>query len=76
MKATLIQLVERMLVRFQPEKKKPNKLSLLVPRDTIVGTLDDFDRGQQELDEEMRTASENEWAKKRLNGNGTASLRA
>ncbi|MGD0618501.1 MAG: hypothetical protein ABSB67_12645 [Bryobacteraceae bacterium] len=63
MRTTLIQLVERVLVRLQPEKK-PSKLSRLVPRDTIIGTLGDLERGQKELDDEMRTASENKWAGK------------
>jgi hypothetical protein len=49
---------QRALARPAPEKK-PSKLSRLVPRDTIVGTLDDLDQGLQELDDEMRTASKN-----------------
>jgi hypothetical protein len=44
-------------------ENKPSKLSRLVPRDTIVGTLGDLDRAQQELDDEMLTASENKLAR-------------
>lgn len=44
--------------------EKPSKMSRLVQRDTICGTLDDLDRGQQELDDKMRTSWENKWADK------------
>ena len=40
----------------------PAKLSRLIPRpDTINGTVDDFLRAQEELDEEMRTLWEKKW---------------
>lgn len=41
---------------------KPSKMSRLVQRDTICGTPDDLERGQRELDDEMRTAWENRLA--------------
>jgi len=44
--------------------EKPSKMSRLVQRDTICGTLDDLARGQQEMDDEMRTSWENKWAHK------------
>jgi hypothetical protein len=43
-------------------EKKPTKLSRLVPRNTVVGTLDDLEQGQRELDDEMRAGSENKLA--------------
>jgi hypothetical protein len=43
-------------------KTKPSKLSRLIARDTIDGMLADLDRGQEQLDDEMRTAWENKWA--------------
>jgi hypothetical protein len=55
---------QRVLVRPAGERK-PTKPSRLVVRDTIVGTLDDLDRGQQKLDEEMRTAWEDKLAGQR-----------
>jgi hypothetical protein len=64
MKVALLQLVERVLVRLKPGKR-PSKLSRLVVRDTIIGTLDDLDRGQRELDEEMRASWENKCAGER-----------
>jgi prevent-host-death family protein len=51
------------LIRLVPSEK-PSKMSRLVPRDTICGTLDDLARGQQELDDEMRTSWEKKWANK------------
>jgi len=73
---SLFQLVERALqgqlvevvhkgnvIRLVPEER-PGKMSRLVQRDTICGTLDDLARGQQELDDEMRTSWENKWAHK------------
>lgn len=42
--------------------EKPDKLSRLVPRDTIVGTPEDLERGQSELDAEMRGLWEKKWA--------------
>jgi antitoxin (DNA-binding transcriptional repressor) of toxin-antitoxin stability system len=41
------------LIRLVPENK-PGKLSRLIQRDTINGTLEDLERAQQELDEELR----------------------
>ena len=41
------------LFRLVPENK-PSKLSRLVKRDTINGTLEDLERAQQQLDEELR----------------------
>ncbi|MGA2183274.1 MAG: hypothetical protein ABSH47_09610 [Bryobacteraceae bacterium] len=55
---------QQALVRSAGEKK-PSTLSRLVPRDTIVGTLDDLERGQQELDDEMRASWENNCATER-----------
>ena len=48
------------LVRLVPEDK-PGKMSRLVKRDTIHGTPEDLDRGQMELDTEMRTLFEEKW---------------
>ena len=36
----------------------PSQMSRLVQRDTIQGTLEDFERGQRDLDKEMRTSWE------------------
>jgi prevent-host-death family protein len=47
------------LVRLVPGDKL-SKLSRLIQRDTIRGTLKDLDRSQRQLDSEMRTS----WAKK------------
>ena len=47
----MFQLVERVLARLTPVKK-PSRVSRLVARDTIIGTLD----------EEMRASSENNCA--------------
>ncbi len=52
---------QRALVRPVAEKK-PGKLARLVPRDTVIGTLDDLEREQQELNDEMHTAWKNKWA--------------
>jgi prevent-host-death family protein len=70
----LFQLVERALqgefievahkgrlVRLVPGDK-PSKMSRLIPRDTIHGTLKDLDRGQRQLDTEMLSAWEKKWA--------------
>lgn len=51
------------LIRLVPEDK-PGKMSRLVQRDTINGTPEDFERGQQELDDELRKSWENKWANK------------
>ena len=51
------------LVRLVPGDK-PAKMSRLVQRDTIHGTPEDLDRGQMELDTEMRTLFEEKWALK------------
>ncbi len=51
------------LIRLVPEDK-PGKMSRLVQRDTINGTPEDLERGQQQLDDEMRNAGENKWANK------------
>jgi prevent-host-death family protein len=69
----LFQLVERVLqgelveivhkgrfVRLVPEEKA-GKMSRLVQRDTINGTPEDLALVQQELDDEMRTASDDKW---------------
>ena len=72
----LFQLVERALqgefievahkgrlVRLVPGDK-PSKMSRLIQRDTIHGTPEDLDRGQRQLDAEMRTSWEEKWAPK------------
>ena len=72
----LFQIVERVLqgelvevahkgrlIHLVPENK-PSKLSRLVKRDTINGTLEDLDRAQQQLDEELRASWENKWDNK------------
>ncbi len=72
----LFQIVERVLqgelvevahkgrlIRLVPENK-PSKLSRLRQRDTINGTLEDLDRAQQQLDEELRASWENKWDNK------------
>ena len=72
----LFQLVERALqgefvevahkgrlVRLVPGDK-PSKMSRLVKRDTIHGTPRDLDRGQKQLDAEMRTLWDAKWAPK------------
>jgi hypothetical protein len=43
---------------------KPSKMSRLIQRDTILGALEDLDRGQRQLDAEMLTAWEGKWAPK------------
>jgi antitoxin (DNA-binding transcriptional repressor) of toxin-antitoxin stability system len=48
------------LVRLVPGDK-PGKMSRLIQRDTIQGTPEDLDRGQRQLDAEMRTAWEEKW---------------
>jgi len=73
----LFQIVERALqgefvevmhkgrpIRLVPAEK-PNKMSRLIQRDTIQGTLKDLDRGQRQLDAEMRMSWEKKWAPKR-----------
>ena len=73
----LFQIVERALqgefvevahkgrvVRLVPGDKQ-DKMSRLIQRDTIVGTPEDLDRGQMQLDTEMRTLWEEKWAPKR-----------
>jgi prevent-host-death family protein len=72
----LFQLVERVIqgelveivhkgrrIRLVPEDEA-SKLSRLIPHDTIPGTLEDLERGQQELDQEMRTSFETKWSEK------------
>jgi prevent-host-death family protein len=72
----LFQLVERALqgeyievahkgrsIRLVPGDK-PSKLSRLIPRKTIVGTPEDLERGQLQLDAEMRSLWEEKWAHK------------
>lgn len=62
----LFQLVERVIqgelveilhkgriIRLVPDEKA-SKLSRLIAHDTINGSLEDLERGQQELDNEMR----------------------
>jgi prevent-host-death family protein len=51
------------VVRLVPADK-PSKMSRLMSRDTIKGTLKDLDRGQRQLDAEMRTSFEKKWARK------------
>jgi prevent-host-death family protein len=48
------------LVRLVPGDK-PSKMSRLIQRDTFQGTPEDLDRGQRELDAEMRAAWEEKW---------------
>jgi prevent-host-death family protein len=69
----LFQIVERVLqgelvevahkgrlIRLVPENKT-GKLSRLLQRDTINGTLEDLERAQQQLDEELRASWESKW---------------
>ncbi len=51
------------LIRLVPANK-PSKMSRLVQRNTIVGTPEDLERAQQELDEEMRTMWDRKWIDK------------
>ena len=51
------------LVRLVPGDK-PGKLSRLIQRDTIAGTPEDLERGQAQLDAEMRALWEGKWAPK------------
>jgi prevent-host-death family protein len=51
------------LVRLVPVEK-PSKMSRLIQRDTIRGTLEDLDHGQRQLDAEMLTSWEEKWAPK------------
>ena len=48
------------VVRLVPGDK-PGKMSRLIERDTIQGTPEDLDRGQRELDAEMRAGWEGKW---------------
>ena len=48
------------LVRLVPGDR-PSKISRLIPRDTIHGTPEDLDRGQRQLDDEMRAARDEKW---------------
>jgi prevent-host-death family protein len=72
----LFQIVERVLqgefvevahkgriVRLVPGDR-PVKMARLIERDTIRGTPEDLEKGQQELDTEVRTAWEEKWARK------------
>ena len=72
----LFQIVERVLqgdlvevahkgrlIHLVPEDK-PSKMSRLVQRDTINGTPEDLERGQQQLDDEVRNSWETKWANK------------
>jgi prevent-host-death family protein len=74
----LFQIVERVLqgelvevahkgrlIRLVPENK-PSKLSRLLQRDTINGTLEDLERAQQQLDEELRASWDSKWDNKRF----------
>jgi antitoxin (DNA-binding transcriptional repressor) of toxin-antitoxin stability system len=69
----LFQLVERAIqgefvevlhkgrvVRLVPGDR-PSKMSRLIERDTIHGTLEDLDRGQRQLDDEMRISGDEKW---------------
>jgi prevent-host-death family protein len=51
------------VVRLVPGEKA-SKISRLIRRDTIHGTPEDLDRGQSQLDEEMRTSWEEKWDSK------------
>jgi antitoxin (DNA-binding transcriptional repressor) of toxin-antitoxin stability system len=42
--------------------EQPSKLSRLVARDTIRGSIDDLEAGQRALDDEMRESWEAKWA--------------
>ena len=53
----------RRLVRLVPGDKS-SKMSRPIRRDKIHGTPEDLDRGQRELDVEMRTMWEEKWAPK------------
>jgi hypothetical protein len=44
--------------------EKPSKISRLIQRDAIHGTLDDLERAQTELDSEMRSLWEEKWVPK------------
>ena len=72
----LFQLVERAIqgelveilhkgrvIRLVPDEKA-SKLSRLIAHDTINGSFEDLERGQQELDNEMRTSFEAKWDNK------------
>ncbi len=43
---------------------KPSKISRLIKRDTICGTLEDLDQAQIELDAEMRHSWDLKWIPK------------
>jgi prevent-host-death family protein len=73
----LFQLVERALrgelvevthkghlIRLVPGDEPGSKMSRLVRRDTVNGTLEDLDQAQRQLDEEMRASWENKWGGK------------
>lgn len=51
------------LVRLVPGDK-PSKMSRLIQRDTIHGTLEDLADGQRRLDAEVLAAWEEKWAPK------------
>ena len=51
------------LIRLAPEEN-PSKLSRLLPHDTINGSLDDLERAQAELSEEIRAAWQQKWESK------------
>jgi antitoxin (DNA-binding transcriptional repressor) of toxin-antitoxin stability system len=53
-------LHEGRVVRLVPGDK-PSKMSRLIQRDTIHGTLEDLDRGQRRLDDEMRVSWDGKW---------------
>jgi prevent-host-death family protein len=48
------------LIRLVPADQ-PSKLTRLIPRDTICGTLDDLDAAQKQLDSEMHQAWGEKW---------------
>jgi antitoxin (DNA-binding transcriptional repressor) of toxin-antitoxin stability system len=48
------------VVRLVPGNM-PSKLSRLIQRDTIHGTVEDLDRSQRQLDDEMRISWDKKW---------------
>lgn len=62
LKGELIEIIHKgQTIRLVPTNK-PSKMSRLIRRNTVNGSLDDLDKAQQELDEEMRRSWESQWA--------------